>query len=287
MINKSKFILTFLIMSTTIIFSQKLENSTLWKISGNGLEKPSYLFGTIHIACDATLSDKVKTALDETSQLILEIDMDDPTMQTKMMNGMYMKDNKTLKDFVNEEQFTLIDSLFINNMGMSVKMMEKVKPFFLSAIFLPKLIDCKMQSYEVELMKVSLMQKEEVKGLETVEEQMKVFDDIPYEDQVKDLIKSAKDNLRKDKAIIKKMLEIYKEQNIDKMLEMMNDEDYSTSSKHQDILIDNRNKNWISKIGEHAKEKPTFFGVGAGHLAGKNGVILLLRKAGYKVVAVK
>ena len=35
------------------------------------------------------------------------------------------------------------------------------------------------------------------------------------------------------------------------------------------------------------KDKPTFFGVGAGHLAGEEGVIKLLRKQGFKVEAVK
>ena len=51
-------------------------------------------------------------------------------------------------------------------------------------------------------------------------------------------------------------------------------------------LLINRNKNWIPEISKYAKEKPTFFGVGAGHLPGENGVINLLRKAGYTVKAV-
>jgi uncharacterized protein YbaP (TraB family) len=274
-------------MSTTVIFSQKLENSTLWKITGNRLEKPSYLFGTIHITCDATLSQKVIDALDETSQVVLEIDMDDPAMQMKMMKGMFMKDNKTLKDLVSKEEYAMIDSLFLNNMGMSVKLMEKVKPFFLSAALIPKLLDCSMQSFETELMKVAKEQNEEIKGLETIEYQMKVFDDISYEDQVKDLLKSAKDNLAEDKVNTKKMLRIYKEEKISEMLEMLNDEGNTTSSQNQDELLDKRNKNWIPRIGEYAKEKPTFFGVGAGHLAGENGVILLLRKAGYTVTAIQ
>ncbi len=53
------------------------------------------------------------------------------------------------------------------------------------------------------------------------------------------------------------------------------------------FLLNNRNKNWIPIIIKTAKEMPTFFGVGAAHLAGDEGVIKLLRKAGYKVVAVK
>lgn len=285
--NKYLLLFAFLLLSTTTIFSQQLENSTLWKITGNGLEKPSYLFGTIHITCDATLSKEVKEALDATSQLVLEIDMDDPSMQLKMMQGMYMKGNKTLKDFVSEEEYAMIDSLFVKNMSMSVNMMQRVKPFFLSAIFIPKLLDCETQSFEEELMKVAKEQNEEVKGLETIEYQMKVFDEISYEDQAKDLVKSAKDNLENDKVLINKMLEVYKKQNINEMLKMMEDESNTVSSQHQDKLLDNRNKNWISKIKEFASDQPTFFGVGAGHLAGKNGVILLLRKAGFIVTAVK
>ena len=71
------------------------------------------------------------------------------------------------------------------------------------------------------------------------------------------------------------------------MLDMMNDVNNKTVIKHQDKLLTNRNKNWISKISEYSKQQPTFFGVGAGHLAGENGVIKLLRKAGYSVEAVQ
>jgi uncharacterized protein YbaP (TraB family) len=115
---------------------------------------------------------------------------------------------------------------------------------------------------------------------------MQVFDDIPYEVQVKDLVRSAKDNLAYDKAMFAKMLKVYKEENITAMIEMMNDENYSAVADYQDKLLDNRNENWIPKIGEFAKDQPTFFGVGAGHLAGDKGVINLLREAGYKVIPV-
>ncbi len=285
-----KYLLSLLVLSivsTSTIHAQKLENSTLWKISGNGLENPSYLFGTIHITCDASIDEDVQKALDETSQIVLEFDMDDPTMQTKMMGGMYMKDGKTIKDFVSEEDYIIIDSLFIKNMGMSVKMMQNVKPFFLTAMLYPKIIDCPMQSFEMELIKVAKNQEEEINGLETIEEQLQLFDDIPYEDQIADLLRMAKDNLEYDKTTFAKILEIYKEENITDMLDMMNDVNSVTVSKHQDKLLANRNKNWISKIIEYSKKRPTFYGVGAGHLAGENGVIMLLKKEGYSVTAIQ
>jgi len=279
-------LLIFAFLSTFLINAQQLENSTLWKISGNGLEKSSYLFGTIHITCDATLDQDVKKALDETTQLVLELDMDDPSMPTKLMTGMYMKDGKTLKDFVSTEDFVAIDSLFINQAGMSINMMQNIKPFFLSSMLYPKMIDCPMESFELELMKVTKEQNEEVFGLETIEEQLQVFETIPYEDQVADLIRMAKDNLEYDKATFADLLDVYKSENITAMLDMMDDETNQTTAKHQDILLKNRNIKWISKIEEFTKQQSTFFGVGAGHLAGEYGVIKLLRKAGFTVSAV-
>ena len=58
------------------------QNSLLWKISGNGLSAPSYLYGTIHITCDATLDAATRSAMDKTQQLYLELDMDDESMMT-------------------------------------------------------------------------------------------------------------------------------------------------------------------------------------------------------------
>ncbi|MCA0152802.1 TraB/GumN family protein [Winogradskyella vincentii] len=285
-----KYLLSLLVIAitaTTSLSAQKLENSTLWKIEGNGLNKASYLFGTIHITCDATLENDVVKALDETKQIVLEIDMDDPDMQVKMMKGMYMKDGKTLKSMVNDEDYQAIDSLFINNMGMSVKMLENVKPFFLTSMLYPKFIDCPMESFEAELMKVAKEQNEEIFGLESIEDQINVFEVIPYEDQVKDLIRTAKDNMAYDKANFAKLLSIYKDENITAMLDILNDDNYSSVAEYQDELLDNRNINWIPKIKEHAEKQATFFGVGAGHLAGENGVINLLRQAGYTVTAVR
>ncbi len=69
------------------------EKSLLWKISGNGLEEPSWLFGTNHILCPGMINipDKVKKAVMESEQLILELDFDDPTVMQKIQQGMIYK----------------------------------------------------------------------------------------------------------------------------------------------------------------------------------------------------
>ena len=86
---------------------------------------------------------------------------------------------------------------------------------------------------------------------------------------------------------MKKIMDVYKTKDIEKMLVVMDESDNKVSADNKDVLLVNRNRNWIPVIEKVIKSTPTFFGVGAAHLAGDDGVIKLLRKQGYKVEAVK
>jgi hypothetical protein len=280
------FIITTLVLSF-VVKAQDLEKSLLWKISGNGLEKPSYLFGTMHVVCEINFDDDIIKALDETSQLYLEIDMDDPKLQATMMKGMMMKDGVTLSSLITEEDAIIVNDFLKTNIGTSLKFVDKFKPFMISSMFIPKLLDCPMKSIEMELVKMSKEQQEEIFGLESVEDQILVFDKIPYKIQAEELVKTAKDNMTSEKAEIKKMLAIYEDEDIEGMLEIMNESENIISSEFDDLLLNDRNSNWIPIIEKVSKDKPTFYAVGAGHLGGEKGVIKLLRKKGYHVEAVK
>ena len=269
-----------------VAFGQKSENSLLWKISGNGLKEPSYLFGTIHITCNATLSEKVKTALDKTQQLCLELDMDDPNLQAEMMNSMMMQNGVTMKSLAKPEDFKAVDAFLTTNLGFSAEMLNPVKPFMVSAMLYPKMLNCETQSVEAELIKIAKAQNEEVIGLETGGEQLAVFDAIPYQEQMNELVITAKDNMQRDKTELTEMMAIYKSENVEAMVTFTEKSPNAMTSKYGDVLLKNRNQNWISRMITIAKNKPTFFGVGAAHLGGKEGVIALLRKAGCTVEAV-
>ncbi len=277
-----KLFLSLLLALVAFGYSQN-QKSLLWKISGNGLDKPSYLFGTIHITCDATLSEKVKKAMDDTQQLCLELDMDDPSMQAQMMSGMMMKEGVTMESLVSKEDFKVVDAFLTKNLGFSAKMLNKFKPFMVSAMLYPKMMDCPVQSVEGELMKIATTQKEETIGLEEISEQLAVFDAIPYKVQMEELVKTAKSDLKRDSKEIKEMLEIYRTEDIEAMLKFTEESDNKLTSEFEEELLIKRNQNWISRIQKIAGDKPTFFGVGAAHLGGENGVITLLKKAGFTV----
>lgn len=279
------YIIIALILSF-VVKAQDLEKSLLWKISGNGLEKPSYLFGTMHAVCDVNFDNDVKKALDETNQLYLEIDIDDPNLQSKMISGMIMKDGTTISSLISEEDSKTLDTFLKKNIGMSLKIVDKFKPFIINSMFIPKLLDCPIQSVEAELMSISTAQNEEVFGLETIEEQLSIFDKIPYKIQVEELVRTAKDNLVKDKIEMKEMMEVYDDEDIEKMLKMISDSDNRMMADFNEVILNERNANWIPTITKVALEKPTFFAVGSGHLAGENGVIKLLRREGFQVEAI-
>jgi len=284
-----KFASTFYLIVVTLfgwVTSAQNQHSLLWKITGDEIKAPSYLYGTVHITCDATLEQPVLDAIANTAQLYLELDMDDPQMQMAMVQGMMMKRGQTMKSLMSDEDYKMVDAYFNEKLGMGLGVLGMMKPAMVSMMVLPSLIDCPMQSVEQELMKVNALQNKQVYGLETVEEQMAVFDAIPYQVQVDELVKSVRNKFADDKKELEKMYAMYKTKDVDAMQKMTAESDNKITSDYQDDMLNKRNANWIPKIEKIAKEKPTFFGVGAAHLGGENGVIALLRKKGYKVEAV-
>jgi uncharacterized protein YbaP (TraB family) len=177
----------------------------------------------------------------------------------------------------------MADAYLKEQLGFSLKMFKTFKPFFVSALFYPKLLDCKMQTYEGELMKISQEQKKELIGLETVKEQMDLFDMIPYQEQMNELIKSVKNKLVNDKKELIEALKVYEKEDLNGIMAVFEKSENAMMSKYNDELLVNRNNKWIPKMEKEIALKPTFFGVGAAHLVGKNGVIMLLRKNGYTV----
>lgn len=264
-----------------------VENALLWEVSGRGLAKPSYLFGTIHLICpvDFSLSDSLKTALSRSQQVALEIDMDDPGMMAGMMKTMNMTDGNELKKLVTPQEYERLSRFYKDSVGMGLAMFERAKPFVLMGPLFNAVLDCQPQSYEMALVDLAGKQKTEVIGIETLEEQMAIFDTIPYKDQMKMLLNMI-DSLPQARKEFKSLVGLYKDQNIGELYRMTLQSEFGIEG-NEEIMLYSRNKKWIPRVRRIMSDKPTFFAVGAAHLGGEKGVIALLRKEGYTVRAVK
>jgi len=261
-------------------------NTVLWKVSGNGLESPSYLFGTIHLICpeDFNLSDHAKDALNQSEQLMLELDMDDPEFVAKTQQLSINPRMKNISEELSEKDLALLNTFYEENYGVGLSQFGIMKPFTLLSLMLIKGLDCPQPaSYEQELMAFAKSKEWEIKGLETLEDQFAIFDEVPQEEQIQWLLDYA-NSMEDFKADMNKMVKVYKSQDISAMLELMSD--YPEYKQIEDELLYHRNKKWIATITENAKEKPTFFAFGAAHLASDKGVIHLLEKEGYTVAPV-
>lgn len=271
-----------------MMIPEKLDNALLWKVEGNGLTQPSYVYGTIHIIGkeDFFLPEGTLGAIEASNKMVFEIDMSEMTDISKQMGllkDVFMKDNLSLKDLLSDEEYTMVKDHF-QKMGLPIFMFERMKPMFLT-VFAGEGMDINglqtgsMKSYEMEFYEMAQQSNKGVGGLETMEYQMSMFDSIPYQVQADMLIETIKSS-DEGSDQFKMMIDLYKSQDINSMVSMISEEE-SGMQGFETLLVDQRNMNWIPLMKDLMTEGPVFFAVGAGHLAGKNGVIPLLMKEGY------
>ncbi len=289
-------------------------NSLLWKIEGKKIKDPSYLFGTIHMipAEDFFWPSNTEAAIAECKRLTLEIDMagieDNVAAQMSMMMNIFMKNGMTLPKLLSDEDYLLVKNHFENgSLPIPQMMLDKIKPMFLSMMvseefdFLGGGIlggseedeseeenDSGIKSYEMEFMKIAEDKQMETAGLETMEYQMSIFDSIPYKAQAKmlvDAVNAEQDTTSNVSTQMDDMISTYKAQDLKALHSLLGNDEFGLE-EFEDVLLINRNKNWIPIMKEQIKEMPTFFAVGAGHLGGPEGVLALLRAEGYSLTPI-
>ncbi len=265
----------------------KDNNTLLWEISGNGLKQPSYMFGTFHILCkdDIKFSANLQKALAASKEVYFEMDLDDPKNTLGGMFFMNMK-NKTLKELYSEKEYLKVASFFKDSLKMNISFFSKMKPMMLEAMLYPRLMPCKTPSgVEMELMTIAFKQKKEIKGFETIEFQSSIFDSIPYDIQAKSLLKDI-DSAASYKVYFNKMVNVYKNQETDTLVKIITNTAFN-EGENNDVLLKNRNENWVKQLKSILVKNNIFMGVGAAHLFGKDGLITLMRKEGYKVKGIE
>ncbi|MBC7748588.1 MAG: TraB/GumN family protein [Methylotenera sp.] len=252
-------------------------NSLLWEISGNGIEKPSYLYGTIHMICESDffMKEKVNTAFAKTSKLALEINMAD-TSEMKYMQKVAMG-TMPLSKQLSASQAKKLDQILQKIAGMSLSQVDNYSMVTVMSLIAMKSGGCvNIKSYEMEFLAKAIAAKKLVIGLEKAQEQMDIISKAFTDEEMINMLGEM------NQELFKKSVKDYKQENIKNIytaatdVKMMNEED-------KKLILDNRNLNWIAKMSELMKNESVFFAVGAGHLSGEYGVIKLLRNAGYTV----
>ncbi len=272
-------------------FAQKsvIENSVFWEVSGNNLAQPSYLFGTFHLMGSRYVDSltQVMGKFNASKTVVGELVLDS-TMTMKMMAAAQLKET-TLDKLLSPENYEETAVWLKELSGYDLKMFNGMNPMTIQ-IFIMTMLQQKYYPTDPSLdipmdMHFQNRAKKESKklvGLETFDVQINaLFEQFGPERQAEMLVEFVNEKDKAKDELIS-MNNHYREGNLTKLEDLLAGQTYSKSET--EVLLDNRNKKWMEQLPVLMKEQQTFVAIGALHLAGENGIVNLLRKAGYKVV---
>ena len=287
-----KRILTILALSLLCLTSNA---QLLWKISGNGIKKPSYILGTHHgcpfIYCDSIPGlMKVHAQVDN---IIGEINMIEfaemsPERMQQMQAMMMMPADTSLLSLFNEEETAKVNEWLKKEMGASLEMLSMMKPMTIMVTVQNKVMMevipdvANMTTIDKYMQTLGQSKGKSIGELETADYQMTLLYGNSLEEQADALLEMIDQG--ESRELMVQLTDAYKSQNLDTLWEIFQEQ---MTDYEYDAIVKVRNLNWEKQMKELLPKQSTLFVVGAGHLPGENGMINLLRKAGYKVKPVK
>jgi uncharacterized protein len=268
------------------------ENSVFWEVSGKDLAQPSYLFGTFHLM-GARYIDSLTHVMEKfnSSKTIVGELLLDSTMTIKMMVAARLHET-TLDKLLSPEGYRATAAWLKELSGYDLKLFNGMNPMTIQ-IFLMTMLqqkyfplsgasDVPMDMYFQQLAK---SEGKKLVGLESFEVQANaLFNQFSLERQVEMLMEFVNDKEKAKEELIV-MNRSYRKGDLGKLEDLLSEQTYSESEA--EVMLSDRNKNWIEQLPALMKEQQTFVAVGALHLAGEKGLINLLRVAGYNVTPVQ
>lgn len=279
----------------------------LYKISGNGVGKPSYIVGTYHLA-PASYVDSIpgaNEALASVEQVCGEVDMSEMESMAgvqKVMAAMMLPDGQSLSDILSDEEMGKLNAFMNEVMGADLNnpliaaqlgkmtpaaianQLQLVQYMKMTPGFNPNaLIDSYFQSEAKKTDKPVI-------GFETLDFQISVLYTGSTIERQKEQLICMIDNQEYNQMVMEQLTKAYFSQDIDAVL-AVTEEKLGTSCdstpEEEEALIYGRNADWVEKIPAIIGDKSTLFVVGAAHLPGERGVLELLKKEGYTVEGVR
>ena len=284
----------FLVAITAISCNAQL----LWKISGNGLEKPSYLFGTHHIAPISVLDsvpgfNNAFASADKVYGELIMSEAQSPAAQQIMMTAAMAPQDSTLTAVLTPAQVDSLNILLQKYMGpmATVAQFNPMKPAMVSTLIGVVQAQSAFPTFnqqeqlDGEIQKRAAAAGKEVGGLETMEIQCQALFGNSILEQANGLMDLVRND---DKAIgmAHRLANAYLAGDLSEMLSIIEDPTMGTGESTE-RLINKRNANWVRIMAGLLPTASVLIAVGAGHLPGDKGLISLLKKEGCTVTPVE
>jgi len=261
----------------------KAQEGLFYEVTGKGLTKPSYLFGTLHMVCTEKyqLPRLVKAAAEKADVIYTEIEMRNIQAQAgAMVKYMLAPSDSTIDKVLNKEDYAKVAAWIKDSLGLGVEQAKKFKPFAIVTIGLQSMAPCAPVSAVEQLLLTAFPKKENL-GLETIDFQMNLLMNQPIASQSKYLVDSEKQWVNY-KLTLKQLMDAYSMADVVQIKKLLAENEES-DMLNPEVFITARNNNWLAKMPEIIQKKSCVFAVGAAHLWGEKGLVGQLRKMGYSV----
>ncbi|QNK76728.1 TraB/GumN family protein [Winogradskyella sp. PAMC22761] len=271
-----------LVLFTAFAFSQQQYQSLLWKVTGNGLEKPSYLYGTMHVSKKVAfrLDDVFYKALDQSDCIALESDPTTwPEFNHETMLNQIAAYNDYNEDFytnafklMHPEETTIRSSVRMDNNAINAYLYRKsnASDNFEEETYL-----------DMFIFQAGKKNNKEIYALEDLEESRYLTSKAAYNANKKELEPWIQKLYAKENPYLIQE-NLYRDRNLD----LLDSIGAAVNTKFfRENMLYIRNENMVVSLDKLMPTKSVFAGVGAAHLPGERGMINLLRKRGYTVKA--
>jgi uncharacterized protein YbaP (TraB family) len=255
----------------------------LWKVAD--ADTTIYLFGTVHaLPKDKPWLDaRIAHAFDSSDELVTEIDVGDlgSSAQALSTKG-ELPQGQSLRELMAPTGRQAYESALVS-LGLPVEALDRYEPWFaaMTLSLLPLLRTGYDTKSGVELSLSDRTGQRTHSGLETLQQQIELFDGMPQAEQLAFLDQTV-EALPKASASLDAMVAEWLKGDAGKLADLLNAE--LTDAALRDRLLTQRNANWAHWIEQRmAKPGTVFVAVGAGHLAGADSVQEQLAKLGVKV----
>ena len=280
--------IVFALCLASIATSKEVRHSCLWRVTSG--KSSVFLLGSIHVLKDNStqLNPSIEKAFNDSLVLVFEVDPKDMTdtkaQQMVLAKGM-LPEGQSLDKIIKKETYQLARAR-AKDLGLDITTFNRFKPW----LFVMRLAMAKMQrlgfssqnGIDTYFYSKAAQSGKQIQGLETLEQQMAVLDTMSKMNQ-DDLVRQAIRDLDVMEEELDSIIEAWTTGDL-KALEDIILKSFKEFPLVYKALITRRNMEWAIKIGTFLRQKDNHMViVGAAHLAGKEGVVELLRKEGFEV----
>lgn len=259
--------------------AQNLQNSLLWKITGNGLKQPSYLYGTIHLTDERVfrLGDSLYSAIEKSEGFAIEVSPEE--MMSLIIDEVKdMTSAKRIKELLNKKDFDKYSKALSKKFDKPAEKITtqdvlKEKNKWITESYKNGKMTTFLDAY---LFDVARRQGKWTGGIEDLSDQKFLIDRLF---DVSDLDWLAGETGKDSKSPVETLVQLYINDDINGIDQLYGQQD----SAYKDMLLIKRNIKMARRMDSLSSIRSTVFAVGAAHLPGQDGVIKLLQQKGFAV----